>query len=96
LILTKLMNNEELQFEQKVKIILKVIIFSILKVFLSGMIILTIIAFVTGNNALVYPYGDEANRNMIIQVIVLGLIFMGVFPPLKRLYLKVLKKTIKK
>jgi hypothetical protein len=82
------MNKEELQFERKVKITIKVIFVLFLKVLLYGAVLLTFIAIITNNSSLIYPYGDEAFRNMLIQVFVLGLLFIGIENFIKKMLLK--------
>ncbi len=83
--------EEELEFKRKVELTIKTIIFFILKVFLAGSIILIIIAIFTSNSALVYPTYEKTN-DMLIQIFVLGGLFMVVYGLVKEHQLKKKKK----
>ena len=77
------MNKEELDFQGKVEITIETIFIFLFKIFLSGSILLIIIAILTFNSVLVYPTYGKTNE-MLIQIFVLGVLFMIIFKFIKR------------
>ncbi|MFH1209614.1 MAG: hypothetical protein V1663_02395 [archaeon] len=69
------MDKKKLKFQGDNKMTILGIFILILKIFLWGSILLIIIAILTFNSALVYPVSERINE-MLIQIFVLGILFM--------------------
>jgi len=72
--------EEELEFQRKVVLVIKVIFFGVLNILFWGWILWMIITILIGGN--LYPIGDDLN-SALIEIVILGILYITIAPKIK-------------